>query len=189
MPDRWTSRRRRTPSCARFAPPVVVAMIAAMIAPMPASAQCLLCSAETPASTQSIPDERRDQPLRIEIITDLDFSRLVAGRNGGSVQINPDGGGAAVGGATQIGGYGFSGRVLVSGTPGRAVRISLPHEVVLSAQSGRVARVRDISANLPPVARLGPDGRLEFAFGGRLDLDGEADGDYRGRIDVTVSYE
>lgn len=139
--------------------------------------------------SQSIPDDRRDQPLRIEVIADLDFSRLVAGRNGGSVRIDPDGSGSTVGGAALIGGYGFSARVLVSGTPGRTVRISLPHEVVLSAASGRVARVRDISANLPPLVRLGPDGRLEFAFGGRLDLDGEADGDYRGRIDVTVSYE
>lgn len=166
-----------------------MAMIAGMIAPMPASAQCLLCSAETSASTQSIPDDRREQPLRIEVIADLDFSRLVAGRTGGSVRIDPDGGGSAAGGASPIGGYGFSGRVLVSGTPGRTIRISLPHEAVLTASSGRVARVRDITANLPPVARLGPDGRLEFAFGGRLDVDGDADGDYRGRIEVTVSYE
>lgn len=164
-------------------------LAAAMLAPSPASAQCLLCSAETPASPQSIPDERREQPLRIEVIAGLDFSRLVAGRQGGSVRIDPDGGGSAAGGAAPIGGYGFSGRVLVSGTPGRTVRIDLPREAVLTASSGRVARVRDITANLPPLARLGPDGRLEFAFGGRLDLDGEADGDYRGRIDVTVSYE
>jgi hypothetical protein len=160
-----------------------------MIAPMPAFAQCLLCSAETSAAAQSIPDGRREQPLRIDVIADLDFSRLVAGRNGGSVRIHPDGGGSAAGGAAPIGGYGFSGRVLVSGTPGRTVRIDLPHEAVLTAASGRIARVREIVANLPALARLGPDGRLEFAFGGRLDLDGEADGDYRGRIDVTVSYE
>lgn len=189
MSDRWTSRRRRTPLRARFAQPAVVAMIIVMIAPMPASAQCLLCSAETSALVQPITDDRRALPLRIEVIADLDFSRLVAGRGGGSVRIDPDGGGSAVGRVAPIGGYGFSGRVMVSGTPGRTVRIGLPAEVMLTASSGHIVRVTDISANLPPLARLGPDGRLEFAFGGRLDLDGEAYGDYRGRIDVTVSYE
>jgi hypothetical protein len=77
----------------------------------------------------------------------------------------------------------------VEGTPGRTVRIDLPHDVRLTSTSGAEVRIRDIVSSLPPRARLGPDGRLEFAFGGRLELDGRADGDFRGRIQITVSYE
>ena len=179
---------------AHFAMPVVLPsmLLAAvmLIAPVHASAQCLLCS-DTATSNDTISTEtERELPLSIDIIADLDFSRLVAGQGGGSVTLDPQGGpSVARGNVAPIGGAGFSGRVIVTGMPGRSVRIDIPQEIVLTSSTGRSARVSDIISGLPPIARLGPDGRLEFGFGGRLELDGEADGDYRGRIPVTVSYE
>ena len=157
----------------------------------PVAAQCLLCSGPiAPALTVQGQPGEVERPLRVEITADLDFSRLVAGDGGGSVTISPQGGqGQAQGNVTSIGGFGFSGRVRVEGSPGRAVRITLPREADLTSAQGGQAHVRDIESSLPPVARLGADGVLEFAFGGRLELNGAVDGDYRGRIDVTVAYE
>ena len=45
--------------------------------------------------------------------------------------------------------------------------------------------ITDLSA----APRLSPDGRLQFRFGGRLQIAGDDDGDYRGRIPVTVEYQ
>lgn len=178
MTDRWTSRRCR----------ILAALL--LLAPVQASAQCLLCSDSAPASDAITTETLRELPLNVDITADLDFSRLVAGQGGGSVTLDPQGGPSiARGNVAPIGGYGFSGRVIVTGTPGRSVRIDIPSDAVLTSSTGRSARVSGIVTGLPPVARLGADGRLEFGFGGRLELDGEADGDYRGRIPVTVSYE
>lgn len=196
MTDRWTSRRYCTiPLFARSAKRgSVLATIAlaalAFLAPVQASAQCLLCS-DAPPSSEIVTGERFSEvPLQIDIIADLDFSRLVAGYSGGSVTLDPhSGAGRTQGDVAPLGGHGFSGRVIVTGTPLRNVRISLPDSVTLTSTSGRTARVSDIQTGQSPVLRLGPTGRLEFAFGGKLELDGAADGDYRGRIPVTVSYE
>jgi Domain of unknown function (DUF4402) len=163
---------------------------ALLLAPLPAAAQCLLCSDSGTASDAIATAQPRDLPLNVDIVADLDFSRLVAGQGGGSVTLDPQGGpSVARGNVAPIGGYGFSGRVIVTGTPGRGVRIDIPQDVILTSSTGRTARVSGIVTGLPPVVRLGPDGRLEFGFGGQLEIDGEADGDYRGRIPVTVSYE
>jgi len=128
--------------------------------------------------------------LRISVTADLDFSRIVTGSPGGSITIDPlTGQSRSVGGVEPLGGSGFSGRATIEGTPGRTVRIDLPSNVRLTSSLGGEARITNIISNIPPRAQLGPDGRLEFAFGGRLELDGAASGDYRGRVEITVSYE
>ena len=166
-----------------------------MLIPMwgaPAAAQCLLCSqpaAPPPGSENPLSGATDDRPLRVDITADLDFSRLVAGGSGGSVTIDPAGSAQTHGQIAPLGGLGFSGRAVVEGSPGRQIRVDMPQEVVLTSSNGRSVRVRDIVTSLSPAPRLGPDGRLEFAFGGRLEADGDSDGDYRGRIQVTVSYE
>jgi hypothetical protein len=158
----------------------------------PAGAQCLLCgqSAEPAAGAGSARDggAEAEQPLRIEITANLDFSRI-AGGSGGSVGIDPSGRGTVQGNVATLGGAGFSGHVLVTGAPGRSISISLPREAELTSSSGGVARLRNIVAGVPPVAQLGPDGRLEFGFGGVLDVGRDATGDYSGRIPITVTYE
>ncbi len=175
----------------RVPPPVAIALVAlAILAPAQTSAQCLLCSAE-PAPTASIVGGLLPElPLRVEIVADLDFAQLAAGSGGGSVTLDPRGGAGQIrGDVSPLGGYGFSGRVIVTGTPLRNVRISLPDTVTLTSSTGRTARVNSIQTGQSPIMRLDLTGRLEFAFGGRLELEGGADGDYRGRIPVTVNYE
>lgn len=162
----------------------------ALLAPASASAQCLLCSSDSAPSASIVGGILPELPLRVEILADLDFARIVAGSGGGSVTLDPRGGaGQRQGDVAPLGGYGFSGRVIVTGTPLRNVRISLPDSVTLTSSTGRTARVTAIQTGQSPVLRLNLLGRLEFNFGGRLELEGGADGDYRGRIPVTVSYE
>lgn len=163
------------------------------ISPAAAEAQCLLCSDADTGSTVAngrASDDEELTPLRVTVVADLDFSRLVNDGRGGSITIDPSTGQSRADGAvSSIGGSGFSGRAIVEGAPGRTVRVDLPHDVRLTSTNGGEARITDIVSSLPPRARLGPDGRLEFAFGGRLELDGRSDGDFRGRIQITVSYE
>ena len=168
--------------------------IAVMAAPAPAAAQCLLCSQPAPSPDRAAGSGESDggtadQPLRIEITANLDFSRIAGGNGGGSIGIDPTGRGSVQGDVAAIGGTGFSGHVVVTGTPGRTISITMPREAELTSSSGRIARLRNIVAGVPPVARLGPDGRLEFGFGGVLDVGRDATGDYSGRIPITVSYE
>jgi hypothetical protein len=166
------------------------AMLCVVGAPA-ASAQCLLCSDSSASSTGEAGSRTADDalPLRIEITANLDFARIAGGRSGGQVALDPSGRGSVRGDVAPIGGAGFSGRVLITGTPGRAIRVTMPSDALLTASSGRVARLHSIVAGIPPIARLGPDGRLEFGFGGVLDIGSDATGDYSGRIPITVAYE
>ena len=67
--------------------------------------------------------------------------------------------------------------------------VILPATVDLEGGNGRTARVTGLVTDLSAVPRLGADGRLQFRFGGRLQIAGLDDGDYRGRIPVTVEYQ
>ncbi len=67
-------------------------------------------------------------------------------------------------------------------------RVAVPPSVDLESGSGASARVTGLATDLGAAPRLGPDGRLVFRFGGRLQVAGATDGDYRGRIPVTVEY-
>lgn len=160
----------------------------ALIAPMPGAAQCLLCIQPTNPVESGSPVAVPERPLTVDVVADLDFSRLVAGAGGGSLSLDPNSGTSREGAIESIGGGGFVGRVHVTGTPLRDVQIDLPPSIELTGSRGDIVRVTNIVTNLPGSARLGADGTLDFAFGGRLVLSGEASGDYRGRIAITVSY-
>ena len=165
----------------------------AALSPSEISAQCLLCADRDTGSTVTDNRASNDEdriPLRVTVVADLDFPLLVSDGRGGSITLDPSSGQSrADGTVSTMGGSGFSGRAVVEGSPGRTIRIDLPQEVRLSSTGGGEVRITNIVSSLPPRARLGPDGRLEFSFGGRLELDGRADGDFRGRIPITVSYE
>ena len=104
--------------------------------------------------------------------------------------MEPGSAGAIVHGDVRtVSGMAFQGRIHIEGVAGAMVRITLPDDVTLTAPNGGQARVTDISIGQSPVVRLGPDGRLDVAFGGQLQVTGQVDGDFRGRIPVTVSYE
>jgi hypothetical protein len=160
--------------------------LAGLLTAAPATAQdCLACAEPAQGARPAA------QPVRVTITANLDFSRLTTRDGaGGSLSIDPATGAAiAQGSVAAIGGMAFSGRALVEGEPNRAVRVSLPAEIVMTSANGGQVRVRRLVTSLPPAPQLGPDGRLEFAFGGDLQVDGGVSGEFRGRVSITVDYD
>ena len=155
-------------------------------------AQCRLCDtgSATPGLANAA-DGKPEIPLQIEITTDLDFSRLaLLGSDGGVVSIDPKSGGRQIqGGIANLGGLALHGEGRLTGEPGRSVRIFLPERIQLSAPNGSTAELERLETDLPPLARLDQTGRLTFAFGGQLRVRGDANGQFRGRIAITATYE
>lgn len=165
---------------------VAAAVLAAMPAMRPAAAQCLLCAPGDAARASDAPAI----PLRVEIGSGLDFNRVaLTAPGGGSVTIDPAGRTRSVSGAlASLGGLFMAGTVTVRGEPGRGVRVDMPADVALRTPAGGSARIARLVTDLPLNPRLGADGTLRFSFGGRLDVSGDLDGDYHGRIAITVDY-
>ena len=159
-----------------------------LVVPSGASAQCLLCGQDGAAT--SLANRKAETPLRVEVETQLDMGRIAVGAMGGEVELDPVSGARRLrGDVFDLGGFAVTGTVTVTGEPGAAVRVILPASVDLDGSHGRSARVSGLVTSLSAAPRLGPDGRLQFRFGGRLQIAGLDDGDYRGRIPVTVEYE
>lgn len=165
----------------------IAAALAAMPAAAPAICQCMLCNGNDSTPAKDAPQRQ----LAVEVGTSLDFDRVaVAAPDGGSVELDPMNRSRLIrGGLTDLGGLAMVGTATVRGEPGRAVRVDLPRGVTLTSSDGSIARIDRLTTDLPPEPRLGPDGLLRFSFGGRLDVSGDAAGDYRGRIAITVDYQ
>jgi hypothetical protein len=151
----------------------------------PAEAQCRLC--ETPSTA---PTEATDEvPLEISVDTDLDFDRLLLASTGdGSARLAPDGTRLASGSVASIGGRAVVARIVVRGSPGRPVSIDLPRRVELRGIKGGSLIVDSVISDLPRDPVLDSSGKLEFRIGGELILQGDADGEYRGDVPVSVDY-
>jgi hypothetical protein len=80
------------------------------------------------------------------------------------------------------------GTATIRGEPGRAVRIELPRHITLYSLSGGELSFDQIESDLPSLPRLDSTGTLTFRFGGRLTVSGNAEGDYRGDLPITVDY-
>jgi hypothetical protein len=80
------------------------------------------------------------------------------------------------------------GSAVVHGQAGRTIRVELPRRIDLYSVNGSRISVDDVVSDLPSIPRLGPTGTLTFRFGGRLTVTGDADGDYRGELPITVEY-
>lgn len=159
------------------------------LAPRPVMAQCLLCGQPVAGAPTAMPRDA-PRPLRIDITAELDFSRVASGGGGGEVSVDPVTGMRRIGGdVADLGGYAMVGEVRVSGEPRRPVRVDLPGTIELVSDSGAVARVTGLTTDLNAAPMLGADGLLMFKFGGRLTVSGASDGNYRGRIPITVEYE
>lgn len=159
----------------------------ALASPPVAAAQCLLCAADKSAGSTP---RQAGVPLRVEVETRLDMGRVAVGAMGGEVEVDPVSGVRRLrGDVVDLGGFALTGVVTVRGEPGAAVRVILPASVDLEGGHGRTARVTGLTTDLSAAPRLGADGRLVFRFGGRLQIAGAEDGDYRGRIPVTVEYQ
>lgn len=165
--------------------PLLLAASLALSAPLAgaAAAQCLLCAPDADSAAPSAA-----VPLSIEVDASLDFPRAAVGRGGGRITLDPSGATRVSGEVTALASLAMHGRVLVRGEPGRAVRVTLPERVTLRTPEGAEADLTDLQSDLPGVARIGADGTLRFQFGGALSVGGGADGDYRGRIPITVDY-
>ena len=162
---------------------------------------CRLCrsspatsSSATSSSTTSSPTAAASNEIRsleVEIIQPLDFGRLTNSNSAsaGSATSDPSGEQSVTGGVIALGGLRMSGRVRLRGEPDARVQVELPNRVAMVAPDGSSTLLVDIETDLPPVPRLGPDGMLEFGFGGRLILSDGAIGQLQGRIIIDAQYE
>jgi hypothetical protein len=152
----------------------------------PADAQCRLCDKPT-----TMPGEADGaQPIHLEIETSLNFDRLILyGQGDGAAVIRPDGSNASEGSVTAISARAMVGTAVVHGQPGRAVRVELPMRIELFSVGGGRVTFDNIVSDLPSLPRLDSAGSLTFRFGGRVRITGDADGDYRGNLPITVEYQ
>lgn len=166
---------------------LLAALVAAAVGPSPVRGQCRLCSTPTTALSES----SEGGPLHLEVETSLDFGRLVlAGEGTGAAVIRPDGSTTAQGALDRVSPRAMVGTASIHGTPGRAVRIELPHAIDLYSLDGRAhISVDDVSSDLPPDPRLDSSGNLVFRFGGRLSVAGDSEGEYRGDMPIIVDYQ
>lgn len=166
---------------------LVAAVVAVSAVPLrSASAQCRLC--DTPTTSRD--EAGKGAPVALEIETSLSFDRLVLlGQGEGSAIIRPDGSTSALGMIGQVGPRAMVGSAVVRGEPNRVVRVELPQHIILYSSGGNATiRFDDVVSDLPAMPRLDSAGALRFRFGGRLLISGEAEGDYRGDLPITVEY-
>jgi hypothetical protein len=165
---------------------VLLALLMHAAAPQPAAAQCRLCDAPMTGADGAI---ETASPVRLEVEASLDFDRLiVTGPDGGTASLAPDGSRSVSGSVTELTSRAMVGSAIVRGEPGRTVRISLPSRIDMHGLGGNAISIDGIESDLPASARLDSNGSLSFRFGGRLQIIGEAEGDYRGDVPITVEY-
>lgn len=163
----------------------------AMFQPVSVAAQCRLCTAAPGGSTGNQTAEKPEKPLQIQITTNLDFSRLaLLDRSGGEIHLDPQSRERRVSGSLRdLGGLSLHGEGRLTGEPGRLVKVQMPERIILSAPNGSTAELVRLDTNLSAQPRLDRDGHLKFLFGGRLRVNGNVSGQFRGRIAITAEYE
>ena len=165
---------------------VIAAAAAAVVTTPPAKAQCRLC--DKPTTTPDAPSA--DDRIQLEVETSINFDRLVLlGDGQGAAVIRPDGSNSAQGSVTNVGPRAMVGSASVHGAPNRAVRVELPERINLYSTSGGRISFDEVVSDLPSLPRLDSAGNLRFRFGGRIQITGDADGQYRGDLPITVEYQ
>jgi hypothetical protein len=114
---------------------------------------------------------------------------VLAGQGHGAAVIRPDGSTAAEGALSGVSARAMVGSATVRGAPDRIVRVELPRRIDLYSVSGARITLDDVVSDLPSLPRLDSAGNLSFRFGGRVQISGDADGDYRGDLPITVEYQ
>jgi hypothetical protein len=166
---------------------LTLAIVAGPVAaPARAAAQCRLCDT---ASAEVEADIAAPPPIQLEVEASLDFDRLVlTGPAGGTASLNPNGSRSVSGSITELTSRAMVGSAVIRGEPGRIVRISLPSRIDMYGLNGNRISIEAVESDLPASAQLDSSGSLSFRFGGRLQIIGDADGDYRGDVPITVEY-
>jgi Domain of unknown function (DUF4402) len=165
----------------------VIAAAAASLAATasPVAAQCRLCAAAPAAAKPPA------TAISISIETAIDFSRigLITANQGGTATIDPVTGQRIVSGSLlDLSGLPVQGTVTIRGQRNELVMVQLPPQVTLTNAGGGTLRLSAITTDLKNNTKLDKDGLLRFTFGGRLEIDGNSDGDFRGRVPITVEY-
>jgi hypothetical protein len=161
------------------------ACAATLALPTEALAQCRLC--ETPTTSRTDAEAGRDVTLEIE--TSLNFDRIIlSGAGDGAVIIRPDGSSSVEGAVGELSPRAMVGTAVIRGEPNRIVRVELPRRIELYSLSGGSIAFDDVISDLPAMPKLDSAGSLTFRFGGRVRVTGDADGDYRGDLPITVEY-
>jgi len=165
---------------------VLLAVLMLASAPQRVAAQCRLCAVPTSGlETEAV----AVSTVRLEVEASLDFDRLiVTGPDGGTASLAPDGSRSVSGSVTELTSRAMVGSAVIRGEPGRTVRISLPSRIEMHGLAGNRISIDGIESDLPASARLDSNGSLSFRFGGQLQIVGDAEGDYRGDVPITVEY-
>ena len=164
---------------------MTLAVAVGVAAPFRAAAQCRLC--DTP--TTQVDGAAIEGPVSLRIEASLNFDQLILlGSGEGSAQLRPDGSSQVSGAIGAMSSRAMVGSATVRGEPGRAVRIDLPKQVELYSLSGGRLTLDEIVSDLPSTAKLDATGTLQFHFGGRIRLTGDAEGAYRGDMPITAEY-
>jgi hypothetical protein len=171
----------------RYALASSLAAAALMLAgdPTAAPAQCRLCSKPVTERIESDSSGR----IQLEVAAVLDFDRLVLlGGGGGAATLLPNGERRASGSIATVSARAMVGSVTVRGEPGRILRIEMPRRIDLHSIAGGSIAIDQVETDLPGLPKLDSAGNLSFQFGGRLTIAGDADGEYRGDVPITVDY-
>ena len=160
-----------------------------LLTPAAASAgpgDCRLCTDEA-SLTGDTADKAK--PVALEVRTSLDFDRVIlTGPAGGKARLSPDGDRQTEGAITSLTGRAMTGEVVIRGEPGRQVRVDLPQRIELYGFAGGALAITRVTSDLPLLPRLDSEGVLRFRFGGELFISGDAEGEYRGDVPITVDY-
>jgi hypothetical protein len=152
-----------------------------------ANPPCRLCDGSEDGLTSARPADAR--PTALEVQSRLDFDRVIlTGPAGGTARLTPDGARQTSGALAALTGRAMSGEVVIRGEPGRQVRVDLPGRIDLFGFSGGKLTITRMISDLPSLPRLDGEGRLRVRFGGELFVSGDAEGEYRGDIPITVDY-
>lgn len=150
-----------------------------------APAQCRLC----PEPTTRLTEGDDDGSIRLEVQAALDFDRLILlGSGEGVATLLPNGERSASGTVAALSASAMVGSVTVRGEAGRMLRIELPRRIALYSVNGGSISIDSIETDLPSLPKLDSAGNLSFSFGGRIEISGEVEGQYRGDVPITVEY-
>lgn len=162
-----------------------VAAAASAAATDAARAQCRLC--EDPTTERS--EGGAGTGISLQVETGLDFDQLILLSPGaGSATLLPDGSSRVSGTIAAVSGRAMVGEVRIRGEAGRSVLVGLPERVELHSLGGGRIVIDEIVSDLPANPRLDGAGLLTFRFGGRLEVSGDSDGEFRGEVPITVEY-
>lgn len=151
----------------------------------PANAQCRLCDKPSTAGDETTAKE----DVQLQIDSGINFDRLIMfGEGTGAAVLRPDGSNSTIGAVTDLSPRAMVGSAVVHGEPGRAVRVELPSRIDLYSVSGSRITFDEVVSDLPSIPRLDSAGTLSFRFGGRVTIVGDADGQFRGDLPITVEY-